>query len=472
MTNARARIIWTLFAVFSIVAGTFLAIRFGKGYRLSTQGVAENGVLVVNSQPTGARVLVDGAFLSATNDTLYLKPGEYRVEIQKDGYFPWVKKIHLEKELVSQANARLFPLAPSLRPLTLSGAERAVPSPDGQRLLYATASSSAATKNGYYVLDLVDTPLALNRGARQIARQSALFPPATTSIVWSPDSSQVLFVSDSKAVLLDPSRMNDVEQLADSRAQLSSIFAQWEEEMYRRDRERLAKFPEEIQRVATESAVNAYFSPDEQRLLYTATAEFTLRPNLIPPKPGSNSQPQQRTTTPGGMYVYDREEDRQFAVGEDAETLAALTATPAPTATPRAARGKTPVPAPAANRLPIKRLLSTDVGLPAQRLEASPSAFTRLRGTTTEETIANFQIYHSPVFGHGLQWFPTSQHLFSADESGITLRDYDNTNVLRIYSGPFDPHFVYPWPNGNQLIILTNFNAGTNTPPNLYTIEL
>lgn len=471
MSNTRGRIFWTVFAFVIILIGTTVVIRFAKGYRPSRENLVDgNGLLVANSSPTGARISVDGRFTSATNDTLYLAPGTYDVEIAKDGYTPWKKRLSVEKELVTQANALLFPIAPSLTPLTFAGAKNITPSPDGQRLAFYTASASATNKNGFYLQELTDNPLALQRTPKQFAEPSALFPADTTTMVWSPNSSQLLLISEKRAVLVDPSRLSRLDDAADVSLQLNTIFSQWEEEMYLRDRERLAKFPPFIQEVATASAVNAYFSPDEERLLYTATNTFTIPDTLLPAKPGSSTQAQERTTIPGGIYVYDRDEDRQFRVGTDDTFFSILTASPSPSPAPRNRRiTQQPV-----QKAPVlqKHLLAVDLAGPATRLAASPSAFMKLRGETALATAKNFLIYHSPLYSHGVQWFPTSLHLLTVDPSSITITESDGTNAVKVYSGPFDTHFVYPWPNGSRVIMVTNFSAGAMAPANLYTIEL
>ncbi len=430
-----------------IITGTAIVIRFAQGYRPSRNVlVAGRGLLVANSSPTGARVLVNGRFTSATDDTLYLDPGQYAIEISKDGYLPWKKDVVIEKELVTQANALLFPTAPSFTPLTFSGAAKPVPSPDGQHLAYYTASASADIRNGFYVLELTDNLLALQRSPRQVARPSASFPLDDTQIVWSPNSGQLLLISPHKSVLLDPSRLTDLDEQADVSYQLSSIFSQWEEEMYLRDRERLSKFPYFMQQVATTSAVNTYFSPDEKHLMYTATSIFTVPDNLLPAKPASNTQPQERTTAAGGIYVYDRDEDRQFRIGTD---LGAFI----PGAT--------------------KQLLATDLDSKQPlSLQASPAAFLRLQTAKPLNSVINFQRYHSPLYTHGYQWFPDSSHIITHDQNAITIMEYDGGNPVRVYSGPFNHDFVYPWPNGSSLLMLTNFNQEAITPENLYTIDL
>ncbi len=465
MTNTRGRIFWTTFALVIIALGTAVAIRFAQGYRPSRQNfVSGNGLLVANSNPTGAQIFINGRFTSATSDTLYLDPGSYDVEIKKDGYFTWFKKLTIEKEVVTQANGMLFPLAPRLTPLTFSGAQNVTPSPDGQRLVYYTASASASNKNGWYLLELTDSPLALQRGPKQISEASLEFMPDETQIVWSPNSSQLLLISENRSILVDPSRQVRLSDQPDVSLQLQTIFSQWEEEMYLRDRERLAKFPKEIQALATSSAVNVYFSPDEKQMLYTASQVFTLPDTIIPAKPGSNTQVQNRTTQVGEIYVYDSEEDRQFALGTDQSYLTWLAQQEETNQEDDSA--STHVVGP-------KILLSNDLAAPALSLQASPSAFMKLQAenANVSGTIENFLRYHTPLFSHGWQWFPTSRHLITSDESSITVVEYDDTNAIKVYSGPFEPGFVYPWPNGSRLVMLTNFNQ-SSAPTNLYALEL
>ena len=49
-------------------------------------------------------------------------------------------------------------------------------------------------------------------------------------------------------------------------------------------------------------------------MLYTATASASIPDDLIRPLPGSSTQSQSRALVEGQTYVYDLEEDRNFAV--------------------------------------------------------------------------------------------------------------------------------------------------------------
>ncbi len=442
----KPRVIYAVLSALIIIVGTFLAIRYAKGgYRVTDQGfVNGTGLLAANSFPTGAEVYIDGKLITATDDTLYLVPGEYLVEIKRDGYNTWQKMMRVEQELVAQTNAKLFPVAPSLTTLTFTGVENITPSPDGQKLVFYTASASAQRKNGLYLFELNSSPLSFQQGPRQISNDSDDFDLATAEFIWSPDSSEVMVLSNDRQVILPINRQSDLDTLPDVVFQRQQILSEWEQEMYIRERQFLAQFPPEIISIATASAKNVYISPDKKRLLYTATEQLTLADELVPSLPAANTQPEERTLTPGGIYIYDREEDKNFRVGEEASAEAEIN---------------------------TKYLLATDLHDPqSPLLTASPSAFTSLQATAAAVTARNFKVYHTPLFTNTFQWYPDSLHLLFVENGGVNIMGYDATNKTTLYSGPFDHSFIYPWPDGNRLLIKTSFSP--DTPANLYAIEL
>lgn len=71
-----------------------------------------------------------------------------------------------------------------------------------------------------------------------------------------------------------------------------------------------------------------------------------------------------------------------------------------------------------------------------------------------------------------IHWFPTSRHILLTLKGKIDVMEYDRTNWVTIYSGPFVDNFVAPWTNGSRIIILTNLNGDATSLPNLYTVNL
>lgn len=443
----NTRVLYTVLSALVIIAGTYLAIQYAQGgFRYTNQGfVPRTGLLNANSFPTGAEVYIDGKLVTATDDTIYLEPKEYHVKIAKDGYSSWEKTLKIEEQLVAQTNAQLFPVAPSLSPLTFTGVSNVVPSPDGQKLAYFVASASSQTKIGLYVLDLssIGNLMGMQKGARQITENGSHLDLGQAHLVWSPDSSDLFIMSDNGDIVVSTDKKTDLSTATDIGWKKKTILSEWEHDMYLRERQFMAKFPTQIATIATESAKNVYLSPDKKRLLYTATASASIPTNLVPALPASNNQPEKRTLTPGKIYVYDREEDKNFEIATELSVVNAVE----------------------------KRLLANDLAtLEPKTLVGSPGAFLTLQATQSAQTALNFNSYHSSLYINTMQWFPDSKHVLFIRDGKVQVMSYDGTNVTTIYSGPFSQNFVYPWPDGSRLIILTAFSP--DSPLNLYTIEL
>jgi hypothetical protein len=454
------RVLYTILSACFIFFGTLMAIRYAKGgYRYTNQGfIKESGLLSANSFPTGAEVYINDKLVTATNDTVYLEPGDYQVKIIKDGFWPWTKNLNIEKELVVQTNAQLFPIAPSLTPLTFSGVDRVMPSPDGQKILYTTSTASSNAKSGLYVLELTDSFLALQRGSRQISPPPKSFSLKNADFIWSPDSNEVMILTPGRQILLDLNDSQNLDLATDITFRRRQILSEWEAEMYLRERQYLKEFPDEIVEIATSSAQNVYFSPDKKRLLYTATKALVIPEGIAPPVPSPNSQAQSRNLVAGERYVYDREEDTNFYIGTEPVI-----------SQPSDSEGDTETPTP--SPMPQKLMLATDLyQRSALTLAASPSAFRKLQEPTLADTARSFWKYHSGLDLDQLQWFSDSKHMLYTTDGSIQIKGYDNTNDTTVYSGPYTKDFVYPWPDGSKLLILTTFNP--DTPQNLYAISL
>lgn len=458
-----------------VSTGTYFMIRYAQGYRPTKSGTIKGtGLLSANSFPSAAEVYVNGRLTTATENTLNLDPGEYQIDIKKDGYYTWSKKIRITAELVTETNAQLLPTSPTLEPLTYTGAENAIPSPDGTKLAFTVASSSAVAKNGLYVEDLTSSPISLNKSARQIARTENNYDYTTATYSWSPNGSELLVSFKSGAhALLDGNKFNDLGTIKDVTVRLPQIFSEWELDLARTEQTRLAKLPDFMSEVATTSATNLYFSPDNKKVLYQATAEFTIPDHLAPELPSSSTQLENRQVKPGSWYVYDLKEDRNFMIAEGS------IASPSPIPSPKVTNSKRPAQTKDSLALPItttfvpmKKVLIDNFQdpLPAE-LISSPSAFHRLQdGATVAESLTLFNAQYSSIFVTNVQWYPDSSHLLLTSDNGIDIMEYDGQNRVTVYGGPMDKEIVYPWPDGSKIITRIQFSP--DTVPNLYTIKL
>lgn len=383
------------FVILAIFLVSFLLIQFAKGYRpdFSKRTLRPTGLLVATSVPDGAQVFIDGKLKSATNNTISLAPGEYEVEIKKDGFSTWKKSLKIEKELVVKTDAYLFPLVPDLKALTFTGAADPVLSPDGTKVVYGVEGATVG-KNGLWILDLPDLPFGRIREPRQIVRSAPRGRNfAKADYKWSPDSKKILVSLGKENFLLDQGSLTPATALIDVSENLNIILRQWEDEETKRQEQKLKKLPKELVEIikTTTKAIN--FSLDETKILYTATASATLEDELIPPILAASTQKQERKLKPGQIYIYDIKEDRNFQLMEGKEDIKVL-------------------------------------------------------------------------------WFPTSKHLLIVEEGKVQIVEYDSTNAVTVYGGPFEDLYAFPWPNGNKILVLTLLSGEEDSLPNLYAVSL
>lgn len=319
--TAQIRVFLIPFVTFCFIFGSAAAIiAYGRGYRISHDGtIKPTGLMVVQSDPSGAQIIIDDTVKTATQATLTLPPGFYNVTVAKDGFQSWSKRMKVQGEVVAKVEALLLPTNPSLTAITTSGVVNPALSPDGSKLAYiipkspaATPSSLlAATKPGIWVLDLIDKPLGLNRDARQIAQSGAIdFSNAT--LQWSPDNEELL-------VTLSPTahyriNLSQSDTIVTPVENIKLLQSEWKQIKEQRQSEQFLTVPKRFTDMATASAKLLAFSPDETKILYEATAAASLPPIIVPPVIGANPTPETRTITAGTIYVYDIKEDRNYLI--------------------------------------------------------------------------------------------------------------------------------------------------------------
>lgn len=422
-TSARSVLI-TIVTLCIIFAAAILIIAYGRGYRfdINKNSLKSTGLIVAQSEPTGAQIMVDGILKDATQATFTMPPGAYTVSIVKEGFQSWTKRVIVEGEIVNKLDALLLPTNPSLTALTVNGVINPTLSPDGSKLAYiipenisnASDSATLSTKPGIWVLDLIDKPLGLNRDARQIAKSNGI-NLNTAVLSWSPDNTQILaslptaiyYLFKADTLVETPQRLFTIK----------TVQSDWQAIKSLREKEQFATLPPQFLSVATTSANIISFSPDETKILYEATESATLLPVLVPALIGANSTPEVRRLTQGTLYVYDIKEDRNYALAEAAQFKTA------------------PVPTP--------RIVQKTA--PTQKLIEEP--------------------YH-------IYWLPSSRHVVTVVSNKIEIIDFDGANRRTAYAGPFWDSFAVPWASGGKLIILTNLNPTATNINNLYVVNL
>ncbi len=408
--KSKVSILRQLFIPFLIliflVGGTSIVVLYARGYHFGfergTPRLAGTGLMVVTSIPDGAQVSINDHLTTATDNTINLAPGEYKVKIFKDGYFPWEKKLTVQEEVVAKADALLFPTTPKLEGITATGVHNPVLDPSLTKIAYTVSSQSANVKNGVYVLDMNSRPiLTLTSAASQIANEN-VDQFSNASLRWSPDGLQLLAtiptinVTNPTQYLLEANTLNQTPQ--DITPTLETTLTTWAAEQQQKDLARIQTLRPTLRKVMNEHFKVIAWSPDETRVLYqasdSASMPIIIKPRLI----GSDTTPEQRDIKQGFVYVYDIKEDKNF------------------------------------------------------QIDIAPNVL--------EET------KHMPVM-----WYPDSRHLLYVHDKKIDIIDYDGLNQITVYAGPFEDHYIFPWPNGSKIVVLTNL-GNPAIPPNLYTISL
>lgn len=457
-------------------------ILYGRGYHFDFENKTVNstGSLVLTSFPDGASVFINGQFNTATNNTIPMSPGWYDIKITKQGYSPWQKKMRVDPEVVAKTDALLFPINPSLSPLTTFDVKEPVVSPDGTKIAFISVNKNEEsldnlntdsrreaplTRSGIYILDINDGLLTLNRFSTLILDFNQLpnFSPNNeltansqqpTAIIWSPDSKQVLYlryknspvvtptpsVKTTKTIvtsepnpILEASYLLDATKLNNTVIPLIGSFDDtieiWKKQKEVKEHEFIISFPKAYQAIATQSAKIIAFSPDETKVLYEATKSTTIAKAILPPLIGSNTTEEQRTITPGNIYVYDVKEDKNFFIMES--------------------------------------------GNKKQEAGKSINTTTQTVANNTNQTVGSWELgVENSAAKPPLQWYPDSRHLIYVEPESVTVMDYDGSNRVSVYAGPFQNSFVVPWPSGGRIVILTTLNVAGSSKPSLYTVNI
>lgn len=383
MTKVRV----LLFFLGILVVGFFgyMAVTYAKGYRIDfkTLKIVSKGILVVKTDPTGAQVFVNKDLIGASDSNFPLSPGTYDVEIRKSGFITWYKRLTVEKETVTEVRADLFKSTPSFSPVTQDGVTQPVSSDNFSQIAYAG-------EDGLWILENINFPIGFAKDPRQITDGDL----TQASWQFSPDGREILLETPGGSFILDSGKLTPQGQRINIAGKKTTTLEAWNKEREVKLTAQIRNLPPEIADILQRKASLVKFSPDETKILYTASQSGTLNSDLIKPIPGASTQTEDRDIKIDHTYVYDIKEDRNFLI----------------------------------------------------------------------DTTDNWE-------KRTLFWLPNSRNLVLGDEGRITIMDYDGTNRQVVFSGGYTPPYVFPYLNGEKLLILTNLGAESQTP-NLYSISI
>jgi filamentous hemagglutinin family protein len=429
------RVIVNILAILFLSGGSVAAIQYAKGYRpnLKEGSLQGSGLLSITSYPKSARVMIDGKLTTVTDDKLYLTPGNYAIKIEKDGFHPWTKTVPLKSELVSNADARLFPIINATSPLTFYQVGNPSINPDGTKIAYVLTKSPVDTDNGLYVHSLSGN--LFSSQYIQITT-NAVKDFTKALLVWSPDSTQILAVFTEKtktteritsAMLLSTKGMNNVKTVEDVSLRLSIIINQWQDQYAKINSPTLALYPKFLSDILINKAVNVFFSPDKEMVFYTPIISLNLPENEIGKAlPNTNATIETRNLQKDSTYVFDLKEGTNYQITS------------------------------ASNSAEVKKTIIT---APDATPSASIAALKQLKAQTESYFVGN------------LSWYTNSRQLIVTNQNGVSIEDYDGLNLTSItYVQPLSG-FVISNPDGSRLILLTNINQKADSY-NLISFDL
>lgn len=300
-----------LFFVFFVVVLAVI-IAYARGYRidLEKRSLKSTGIIAATSYPKAAKIYINGELKGVTDTNLTLPPENYQIEIKKEGYTSWSKKINLKGELVINADPVLFPINPSLSPLTNLGIIKAISTEDGDKVV-VIASGSA------YLFDAGKKTLPFFPPLNKIVDLSLL--PAITDykdmkITLSPDQKQAIFETDKNSYLLslEENNLNPLEVTLSKDALLQA----WQNEKDKNNTKILETFPKDFDKIASSSFEIISFSPSETKVLYRAKRNVELPIMINPPLISTNQTIEERSVIKDKTYVYDRKEDKNFPISQ------------------------------------------------------------------------------------------------------------------------------------------------------------
>lgn len=309
-------------ALFLGVVITF--ILFARGYRLDFQkkSVSSTGILAISSSPRTAQVFINGEFKGVTDLNMNMPPGKYTIEVKKEGYIPYTKSLMLKGELVEAVDPILFPINPSLSPVTNLGINKAI-QVDSMDKILVFSETGDALKDGVYMFASSNRPLTFLPPVKPILLKSSLPPGVLLA------QSTVYFSNDYKDAVIEfgsvegvtysymVSLENENKELFDvGTTNKDTLLSAWETERNERTLKILEAYPKEIRKIASDSFGMIKYSPDNTKILYKAKRTVTLPLVIDPPLIASNQTPENRTLQKDHMYVYDMREDKNYHISD------------------------------------------------------------------------------------------------------------------------------------------------------------
>ncbi len=437
MQNVK-KIVYLGLIASSVIVISYGVYMFAKGYRFNTQTreLKARGVLVANSYPNNSQLFINGKFADLTPHTVYLNPGTYTFRIEKEGYTPWEKTYTIKSENVYRTDALLFIKNASLSPLTNRGLISPALSPDNASIVYINNDTSLNAqilpndeeKNGIFYATINSKTLSIFKN-KQLLLPSSLFPQnidvTKTMFIFSPTGKNILTFlknTEDEVISVRMLSLTDPGSSLDVTYSYQTLLENWYDQNAELELKLVDSQPKAIRLLLSEKAKLIAISPDKKKILYMAKTAYTIPITIKPPLNGSSPIAEKRNIETGAFYVYNSKEDKNY--------------------------------------------LLTVLDSSTQKKVLDSLQLIEKPGQITPEILIMSRRLFNILF-----WYSDSEHIIMVHNDTIEALEYDGTNPISIYSGPFEKE-LYATTSDGKIIILTNFNPKRNELPDAYAVSI
>ena len=257
-----------ILTIIAILASTVALFLYAKGYSFDRQkgSLGKTGMIMIKSQPDGAKIYLDEKFVEVSNANLTnLKGGLYNIRLEKEGYGSFQKDLPVKEEFATFLDAVLIPLNPELKPLTPSGVKDPTLTESRDKILFLTKDRD---RPGIWSLNLTGNIFSLIKGALEVVAKDndkASYSLAE-NLYLAPNDEEVLVKMNKKGYYLLALTQGEPTPQATTSAQ--SVFTGWQkiDSQKKLTLSQKYKVPKNLFKTATESA--SLWSPDERRFIY------------------------------------------------------------------------------------------------------------------------------------------------------------------------------------------------------------
>lgn len=111
-------------AIFCVLLPIILSYALGYQIDYHNFRIYKTGILYIESRPAGASIFLNGSMYHDVTPAQIeeLKPGNYKVEVRRDGFYPWEKDMAVKPNMVTRADRIvLFPVTQEMKTISQRG---------------------------------------------------------------------------------------------------------------------------------------------------------------------------------------------------------------------------------------------------------------------------------------------------------------------------------------------------------------